>query len=164
MTNDGVSLFPLNDSNYFLIDTFAVQGKILQYERLTKKNKGISIPSTSKNSINTFGYAFPKDTIVNGNKLYYVDTTLNGLDTIGNVTLSFFFIKSGKFNSCFNVKNTAFPKYKFAYVGFSQKAVKSNEQAMVLLEDITPVTKQQNKICKSLSKKAERYNSHRPGP
>jgi hypothetical protein len=157
--DDGVNLFFFNDSNYFAIDTFALNAKIAKHEMLSKKTKGVQNISTTEKPINTFGYSFPKDTIINNNKLYYIDTTLNNVDSIGQVVLTLFFTKSGKFTSHYYVKNKPFQGYSFSYVGFSQKMVKTNESALLLIEDIKPLTKQQRKICKSLLKKAQKYNT-----
>jgi hypothetical protein len=155
--NMGVNLFLLNDSNYFSIDTFSLDAKVLKYEGVNKKKLGMSIPTVKHNTISRFGFSYPKDTIINNNKYFYIDTTINNVDSTGDITYAFFFIRQDNFFSYLNNENIKFLKHNFSFVGFSQTAKKGNYEAMWLLESIKPLTKEQMKICNFISLKAYKF-------
>jgi hypothetical protein len=153
----GINLFFLNDSVYFNVDSFSKKAKVIKYGFLKEKDKGLQNITTSRKPINTFGHSFPKDTIINKNKIYYIDTIVTGDKSVGKVVLTLFFIKSDRFVSYHYTSNKPFPSDNFCFIGFSQKIENESESILMLIEEIKSLTKSEKRICNSILSKAKKH-------
>lgn len=158
-----VSFYHINDTNYFLIDTFSQNFKILKYENISKKENGLSIRANSDRQNSKFGYDFPRDTTINGKRMYYIDTTINNIDTIGALTITLFFLKMKNLYTYINVRNTIFSKTSFSFIGFSQFLHRNREIAAMIIQDVKGISKTRAKICKKILKETRQYKNKRKG-
>jgi hypothetical protein len=157
-TPTGVFLISVKDDLYAWFDTFAIKTNIKESNKLSEKKTGETYNRIDP--IYNVGRqnAILRDTLVQGNKLYYRVYSDTLLPDFGRTVVKDYFIKKSNFVSKYTVLGALPVDREYNLVGNSITTFGKKSEVLFLLEDIRRLTGKEARVCKSLIAQARAHN------
>jgi hypothetical protein len=150
---NGVYLLPYKANRYFEFDTFALNNTIIKTGNITDKELGQKFPAYNDTSLNYYKNKTPKDTTIYGQHYFYVDSLLKNKDGADSVLSKLLLFKNRNFISNYKMGLANFNDKEYCPVGYHVFYYEKKVELLGIIEDMRPLTKEENKICASMLKK-----------
>lgn len=143
---------------YYEFDTFALAGKLVKKGAIATREFGFKLgadkAATKKGKVTLQPkVSDPKDTVINGIPLYYVEIVRTQLPT-DSMGTQYFLIKNQKFTSLYKAQGYRWPSNDYCIVGVHHYAYDGRGAYLQELSNLRPLTTAERKICESLIQKA----------
>ncbi|MCU0321102.1 MAG: hypothetical protein MUE72_01725 [Chitinophagaceae bacterium] len=148
-----VQIIDLKTNRFILVDGFVDSCKVINYGKYDTSKIGHKHGISKINCIENLGENIKRDTIINGTKYYFTSETQK--DEQGNDSTVFYllFLKKTNFLSIFYP--AGLNHNELHYCGMSFKHLASNENLLYLVENIRPISQNEENICAKMIKKIE---------
>lgn len=155
----GVYLLPYKTNLYFEFDTFAVKNKLIKSGYITDKAFGQKFPAYSDTSSNFYKNKIPKDTLIYGQDYFYVDSLIKNKDGVDSILYKILLFKNPDFISNYKMGIIDFQDKEYCAVGYHIYYYEQQTALLGIIEDMRPLTKEENKICAAMLKRVMKYNT-----
>ncbi len=150
----GIYLLNPGNKQYVEFDTFSTNHKVVKAGKFSDKEFGVRLSDSTLQSAPFFLNKILKDTFLWGKTLYYIDTIQKSSSGTDSILTHIFFIKDINFTSMYELNSGVYPDPEYSMVGYSTYFFEQKIMAAGVLENMRHLTKDENKICKLMIKKA----------
>jgi hypothetical protein len=149
----GVYLLPYKANRYFEFDTFALKNTMVKTGNITDKELGQKYSTYKDTSLNFYKNKTPKDTTIYGQHYFYIDSLLKNKDGADSVLSKLLLFKNRNFISNYKMGIANFGDKEYCPVGYHVFYYEQKMELLGVIENMRPLTKEENKICAAMLKK-----------
>lgn len=154
---DTISVYLLENKNlnYFELDSFAAQSKIVKTGKLWQKEFGYRFDSSDLMRHIPNPYIKPIDTLIKNINCYYITVHKPNISAGDFKEIKVILVKEPRFNSLFKIGGSVFPDKDYCVVGMCGYNYSNRDGFAYEIDSLRALTKKEINICQSIIAKTK---------